>query len=302
MSFDLTWIRSFIALARTRNFSKAAAQTNVTQPAFSRRIRALEAWLGSDLIDRSTYPTRLTPAGERFLDVADDIDQRLAEVRAEIAEAGPAERPKVVIAAQHTLACSFLPAHLGELRAHADSPLCVVHAENIHDCSERLIAGNADILLAFAPANGPPRLAASDVECRHVGRDRLIPVVAPDPAGGPRHALEPARGDAVPWLSYGEGTLLEPLVCERIHARGLAVDAVVRNPITEVLRRFAVAGHGVGWLPQSIVADDLAAGALVQAADASWTIELPVCAYRLAQEPNPAVQAIWSNLPSETGP
>jgi DNA-binding transcriptional LysR family regulator len=208
MSFDLAWIRSFIALARTRNFSKAAAQNNVTQPAFSRRIRALEAWLGSDLIDRSTYPTRLTPAGERFLGVADDIDRKLAEVRAEIAEASPAERERVVIAAQHTLACGFLPAHLGDLRQDPDSPLCVVHAENIHDCSERLIAGNADILLAFAPANGPPRLAASDVECRRVGRDRLVPVVAPDPAGGPRHTLGAGRREPVPWLSFGEGTLL----------------------------------------------------------------------------------------------
>jgi DNA-binding transcriptional LysR family regulator len=302
MSFDLAWIRSFIALARTRNFSKAAAQNNVTQPAFSRRIRALEAWLGSDLIDRSTYPTRLTPAGERFLGVADDIDRKLAEVRAEIAEASPAERERVVIAAQHTLACGFLPAHLGDLRQDPDSPLCVVHAENIHDCSERLIAGNADILLAFAPANGPPRLAASDVECRRVGRDRLVPVVAPDPAGGPRHTLGAGRREPVPWLSFGEGTLLEPLVYEIIDARALAVDPVVRNPITEVLRRFAVAGHGVGWLPQSIVADDLAAGVLVPAGDANWTIELPVCAYRLARQPAPAVETVWSNLPEDAGP
>lgn len=299
MGFDLSWIRSFIALARTRNFSRAAAQNNVTQPAFSRRIRALEAWLGSDLIDRSTHPTQLTQAGERFLGVADDIDQKLAQVRAEIAEAAPSERPKVVIAAQHTLACSFLPGFLGSLREQANTNLYVVYAENIHDCSERLIAGNADILLAFAPANGPPRLAACDVECRRVGRDRLIPVVAPDPSGAPRYALDETSTRPTPWLSYGEGTLLEPLVYELIDGRGLAVDAVVRNPITEVLRRFALAGLGVAWLPRSIVADDLDAGRLVEAGGAGWVIDLPVCAYRLAREPDRGVEEIWSNLPTE---
>ena len=48
MGVDLAWIRSFLALAQTRNFAKAAAQTNVTQPAFSRRIRALEGEGGGE--------------------------------------------------------------------------------------------------------------------------------------------------------------------------------------------------------------------------------------------------------------
>ncbi|MCK7497041.1 MAG: LysR family transcriptional regulator [Comamonadaceae bacterium] len=48
-----------------RAASRRSAQLrHVTQPAFSRRIQALEAWAGIDLVDRSSYPTRLTPAGE----------------------------------------------------------------------------------------------------------------------------------------------------------------------------------------------------------------------------------------------
>ena len=58
---DIKWLEDFLALAETRNFSRAAAQRNVTQPAFSRRIRALESWLGNELFDRAAYPTALTP-------------------------------------------------------------------------------------------------------------------------------------------------------------------------------------------------------------------------------------------------
>jgi hypothetical protein len=64
---EVKWLEDFLALAGTLNFSKAADERNVTQSAFSRRIRQLEAWVGTSLIDRATYPSRLTDAGQRFV-------------------------------------------------------------------------------------------------------------------------------------------------------------------------------------------------------------------------------------------
>lgn len=58
------WLEDFVSLAETRSFSRSAQARHVTQPAFSRRILALEPWAGIDLVDRSSYPTRLTQAGE----------------------------------------------------------------------------------------------------------------------------------------------------------------------------------------------------------------------------------------------
>ena len=58
---DTKWLEDFVSLAQTRSFSRSAQLRHVTQPAFSRRIQALEAWAGVDLVDRSIYPTRLTP-------------------------------------------------------------------------------------------------------------------------------------------------------------------------------------------------------------------------------------------------
>src|SRR5688500_11241190 len=67
---ELEWLEDFISLARSGSFSRSATERHVTQPAFSRRIQALELWLGVALIDRSAYPTRLTPAGRQFREVA----------------------------------------------------------------------------------------------------------------------------------------------------------------------------------------------------------------------------------------
>ena len=70
---ETKWLEDFVSLAETRSFSRSAQLRHVTQPAFSRRIQALEAWAGTDLVDRSSYPTRLTPAGETLHAQALDI-------------------------------------------------------------------------------------------------------------------------------------------------------------------------------------------------------------------------------------
>src|SRR5258707_102114 len=67
---ELKWLEDFVSLAETRRFSRSAELRHITQPAFSRRIQALEAWLGTDLIDRSVSPTRLTQAGQVFYEQA----------------------------------------------------------------------------------------------------------------------------------------------------------------------------------------------------------------------------------------
>ena len=60
MTMNLSWLDDFAALAASGNFSRAADERHMTQPAFSRRVRALEEWLGVDLFDRSSQPAKLT--------------------------------------------------------------------------------------------------------------------------------------------------------------------------------------------------------------------------------------------------
>jgi len=77
------WLEDFIALAQTRNLSRAAELRHVTHPAFGRRIRALEAWAGTPLLERGGSPVRLTPAGEVFLETATRIVRELHDARSE---------------------------------------------------------------------------------------------------------------------------------------------------------------------------------------------------------------------------
>ena len=79
---ETKWLEDFVSLAETRSFSRSAQLRHVTQPAFSRRIQSLEAWAGVDLVDRSSYPTRLTPAGKALYDRALEMLQLLHSTRA----------------------------------------------------------------------------------------------------------------------------------------------------------------------------------------------------------------------------
>jgi len=106
---ELKWLEDFVSLARTANFSRSANQRNITQSAFSRRIKSLEAWVGTELFDRGTYPVTLTKAGQMFLEAAEVTIRELYAVRDEIREESRAEASTLTFAALHTLSLTFYP-------------------------------------------------------------------------------------------------------------------------------------------------------------------------------------------------
>ena len=80
-SLDLIWLEDFLALADTRSFSRAAEARGVTQSAFSRRIRALEDWLGAGLVSRDSHPVALTDEGRQFRETAEEVLRMLSTSR-----------------------------------------------------------------------------------------------------------------------------------------------------------------------------------------------------------------------------
>ena len=72
---------AFLAVARERSFTKAAAQLGVSQSALSHTIRGLEERLGQRLLTRTTRSVSPTEAGERLIAA---IAPRLEEIGAEL--------------------------------------------------------------------------------------------------------------------------------------------------------------------------------------------------------------------------
>ena len=78
---NLDDLLAFLAVARERSFTKAAAKLGVSQSALSHTIRALEARLGVRLLTRTTRSVSPTEAGERLLQT---VGPRLEEIEAEL--------------------------------------------------------------------------------------------------------------------------------------------------------------------------------------------------------------------------
>ena len=81
MHLELRHLRYFTAVAREMSFSRAAEQLHIAQPPLSRQIKSLEDELGAQLLDRSSRPMRLTPAGRFFQIQAQQMLDRMAEVQ-----------------------------------------------------------------------------------------------------------------------------------------------------------------------------------------------------------------------------
>jgi hypothetical protein len=105
---DLDWLKDFLVLAERRNFSRAADARNVTQPAFSRRIRALEDWIGTPLFVRGAQGATLTPSGVHFRPIAEEMMGVLHRGRRETKAIGEREA-SLSIAATHALSFTFFP-------------------------------------------------------------------------------------------------------------------------------------------------------------------------------------------------
>ena len=118
---DCAWLEDFLALVDGGHFSRAAEQRGITQPAFSRRVRALEEWVGSPLFDRDSQPVTLTPAGLRFRPVAEETLRRLYQGREAAREAGRHAAETLRFAATQALSLTVFPIWLAKAPGAAAS-------------------------------------------------------------------------------------------------------------------------------------------------------------------------------------
>ena len=299
---ELNWLEDFLALAECGNFSRAAEGRNLTQPAFSRRIRALEDWTGTPLFDRGTQPVGLTEAGRRFRPFADETVRRLLQGREEARLAGGAAATALRFAATHALSLTFFPTWLGRLEGQARLGAIHLLSDSMQACEQVMTQGQAQFLLCHAHAAAPSRLEAGGFRSAAVGSDRLVPVSAPDEAGAPRYSLA-GGGAALPHLAYSPESGMGRIVTA---ARGgfpapLALDTVFTSHLAAVLRALARDGRGAAWLPDSLIGEDMAQGRLVRAGGAGWEIPVEVRLYRPRARQSPAAEAFWA-LAAEQAP
>jgi len=305
---ETKWLEDFVSLAETRSFSRSAQLRHVTQPAFSRRIQSLETWAGTDLVDRSSYPTRLTPAGETLYDQSLEMLQSLQSTRAMLRGHTAVGQDFIEFAVPHTLAFTFFPTWVSGVRDNFGRIKSRLIALNVHDAVMRLVEGSCDVLIAYHHSSQPFQLDPDRYDMVSLGEEVIAPFSRTDALGLPRFRLPGKLEEPLPYLGYAPGAYMGQVVEQMLKETGSAMhlERVYETDMAEGLKAMALEGHGIAFLPQSAIRKELRSKKLVSAAPINapgMHITMDIRAYRerpmgkeAAKPPKTAAQALWAYL------
>lgn len=294
---DLDWLEDFLALAESGNFSRAAQARHIAQPAFSRHIKSLEEWMGVALFDRSAHPAVLTPAGQRFKPLLEDLLGRLEAARIKTRAAHDEAAMGLRFAATHLLSLAFFPAWFSRLE-HTLGPRTVqMYSNNLEACEDLMLQRSVQFLLCYGHPSVPGRLEESGHPMHPIAEETLLPIALARPGGAPAFHLDTGSAEDVPILAYHASSGLGRMVQTCLRPR-LSGDAPHRLVFTAhhavVLKAMVMEGRGIAWLPQSLVAAELASGQLVVAGSDEWALAMQIRLYRQPMEMTESAEALWA--------
>lgn len=245
----LNGLRAFDVSGRRLNFRAAADEMGVTQGAVAQQVRQLEAHLGITLFERLPKGLALTPAGRSY---HERIAQAFAELRSATAQLKP-EDGKVLISVTPTFASKWLIPNLPDFsNRHPEIDLRIL-------ATEKVSSFHSDGIDLAVRQGSPPFGAALDATL--LFRQNLIAVVAPKLV---QTARPPYSDETLAHLPKIHDThdLWPKVLSEwgigdqskrglRLSQTALAVDA-------------AISGQGVALVSRFLVANDIAAGTLLE--------------------------------------
>jgi DNA-binding transcriptional LysR family regulator len=281
---NLNHLFSFLAVARERNFTKAAAKLGVSQSALSHTVRELEERLGMRLLTRTTRSVAPTEAGERLLATIaphfEDMEMGLESLTA--LREKPAGTIRVT-AAGHAADVILLPKLQTFLADYPD-----VKVEIVVDY------GMSDIVIErFDAGVRLGEQVAKDMIAVRIGPDMRMAVVA-TPAYFNQHPMPKVpqdltahncinlrmttSGGLYPWEFERDGRELRVRVEGQLTVNGSA----------QILSA-ALAGYGLAWIPEDGVLPYLESGKLIRVLDA-WCDPFPGyhLYYPSRRQPSPA--------------
>ncbi|AXA91494.1 LysR substrate-binding domain-containing protein [Massilia sp. YMA4] len=306
---ETKWLEDFISLVETNNFSRSAQLRHVTQPAFSRRIQSLENWLGTDLIDRTTFPTRLTPAGVVFYEQALEMLGQINGVRELLRHKRAATRTTIDLAVPHTLSLTFVPKWITQLEQEFGVINSRLMALNVHDAVLQLVDGGCDLLLCYHHPRQPVQLDPGRYDMLVMGREALRAYARCDKARQPELTLPGRKSAPLPFLSYTTnaylGRMVDLILADAKPA--LHLDKRYETDMAEGLKMMALEGRGIAFLPESAVTREVKQKLLARAdAGGNWEIEMEIRLYRerpSASRPGkPIVAQLWDFLAERLQP
>lgn len=249
---------TFSRVVETGGFARAGALVGLSQPAVTRQVAALEADLGTALLDRSSRQFHLTPAGEMVYERARRLAQSVAELKEAVEDLTHPERGRIAIGAVTTVGLGLLPPILSEFTRQYPGVRLQVKAGRTQDTLVRLLEGEIEMAVVPTPITHP-RLRSIPLR-----KDRVVLVCAPEKRGSLPDPLPLEMLGQIDMISFQAPSRFRTFVDAILEQHGVYPNVTMEFDSHEAVRMMVEAGFGVAMLPQSAVEQDLAEGRVVE--------------------------------------
>lgn len=249
-------LKLFRDIARTRSLSRGAASHGVSQSAASQRLHELEKDLGVILLDRSTRPAAITPAGRLYLDFCTDVLRRQDRLNADLDALRPTIEGLVRVASIYSVGLSDMTRLRQEFETrwpHASLEVEYLRPDKIY---EAVVNGTTDIGIVSYPE-----------AIRHVTvipwRDEPMAVAAAPthPLAG-REILEPRDLAGLDFVAFDPELPIRHAIDRFLREQGVEVNVSMHFDNIQMVKEAVAVGGGVSILPRRALRSEIELGRL----------------------------------------
>jgi LysR family transcriptional activator of glutamate synthase operon len=244
---ELRQLRYLVALAEEGNFTRAAANEHIAQPAMSQQIRRLEDELGLALVERTTRRVALTEAGELLVVRCRRILAELETANAELQSLRGMHTGHVTIGAMHTMGPVDLSLVLALFRSRHPNVRFTVREQSSEEMAEMLRVDELD--LAFLSVT--ERVESHGLGLDQLVSEELVVLLALEHRLGQRSELRMTELAEEPFISFREGARLRELLMAAGREAGFVPQVTLESNEPQRVRRLVARGLGVAILPRS---------------------------------------------------
>lgn len=254
MKMNLEQLRSFVEVARSGHFTRAAAQLHLAQPSLSRQISALETDLGAMLFHRARGNITLTAAGESLLPLAMRMLADAETVRFEMQELAGLRKGRVRLGATPTLCISLVAEVLTAF--HAAHPGIELHLTESGSLGllDELAGGTLDLALITTADDGT--VPASSLKRLPILAEELVVVASATSALLEGiETLSLAQLAELPQITFHESYELRATTMQAFQDAGLVPKIVLEGAEMDAVLRCVERGLGVAVVPAMVMVD-----------------------------------------------
>ncbi|THB70783.1 MAG: LysR family transcriptional regulator [Gammaproteobacteria bacterium] len=245
---DHTSLKVFIAVADTRSFSRAAELMFITQPAVSKRIKALEEFLDTRLIDRSGHTALLTAQGAELYKRARIILSEIEDAKKAIDNLSTNIAGTLSMGTSHHIGLHRLPVLLQQyIKSYPDvrPQISFIGSEEVYS---DVVQGSLDLGIVTLPPNDTP-----DIERVSLWNDPLEFVIGRDHLLAKKSDVSLEDLVDITAILPAKNTFTRSLVEDIFVEEGLSIDINIETNYLETIKKMVSIGLGWSVLPRTML-------------------------------------------------